>query len=280
MQYTELVALMDEHRTGPGKARFNHEILDKHCTGSSRSAILSETDDGISLHCFRCGVNYLALKPSCAAARSARQILVQAYQEVTGFKHAYPEGEADFLAWPLDVRNWALSSVNVKSLRGIMARWDWELRRLWLPVFLDGTPVRWTGRNFGDPDRPKYLSGRLPEYVYHDPVGSGRTVVLVEDILGAHRLAERLPVRAYPIMGTAVAPMGLLKLSERAEHGVVWLDNDNTQVLQARRKLVKQLKGYGMDVTVYRGDHDPKREPRLLTAEGRREIMGELDIRR
>lgn len=256
VNYLELKEVLDTY----GR-RFNHSNLDKTCSGSSNSMIIGETDDGISAYCFRCGVRYMATRPSSAAARYQRQKVVCVKKLTEGYRREYPEGEADFLLWPREARDWALQYVDVRTLRDSMARWDWHMHRLWFPVSLGSAPVRWSGRNFGDPDRPKYLSGRVPDYSYHDPFGSGEVTVVTECVLGALRIAQDTQCRAYPLLGTGLGKVAAYKLSQRASRVVVWLDNDNTQVLRARRKLTRQLQSLGLEVSVYRGPHDPKRDP-------------------
>lgn len=155
--------------------------------------------------------------------------------------------------------------------------WDQERERLWIPVFLDGVPVKWNGRKFRT-DGPKYLTGATPGYKYHDPIGSDRSVILTEDIVGATRLAHALETSAYPILGVSLDYQAAERLSRASEHVVIWLDNDNAQVMRARRKLVKLFESLAVPTTVYRGAEDPKREPRLLTSGGLAELKRELRL--
>lgn len=155
--------------------------------------------------------------------------------------------------------------------------WDAERERLWVPVHLDGVPVKWNGRKFRT-EGPKYLTGAVPGYKYHDPIGSDRSVILTEDIVGAARLAQDLQTSAYPVLGVSLDFQAAQRLSRLAQHVVIWLDNDNALVLRARRKLAKLFDSLQCPFTVYRGLHDPKREPRLLTAAGRAELTEELGL--
>lgn len=256
--YSELKGVLSRFGT-----RFNHNVLDKTCSGSSKSMIIGETDEGISAYCFRCGVNYLAHCPSSAIERSRRRTVVRVKRLTQEYRYAYPEGESDFLLWPREVRDWCLQYVNVRTLRDSSARWDWDMQRLWVPALTGGSPSRWSGRYFGDQDRPKYLSGRVPDYTYHDPFGTGEVIVITECILGALRMAQETRSRSYPLLGTGLGTPAAYRLSEIASKVIVWLDNDNTSVLKARRKLVRQLQALGLEVAVYRGTEDPKREVAL-----------------
>lgn len=258
LSYHEAKEILEEH--GP---RFDHSILDKHCTGSSKSALISEDDYGIRIHCFRCGVNFLAPRPSSGHLRLNKQTGVPVKDLTQGYRYVYPTGEQDFLQWPASVRDWALRYVNTRTLSTSMARWDWDMQRLWLPVLLEGRPVRWSGRNFGQPDRPKYLSGRVKDYAYHDSFGQDGPVCITECILGALRIVQDAQTRAYPLLGTGLTEIAAHRLAQETDRVIVWLDNDNSQVMRARRKLVRQLQGHNLQVAVYRGRFDPKREPDL-----------------
>lgn len=259
--------------------RLNHEQLDRTCVGRSNSSKLEVDEDAISFFCWRCGRHALYPHPGSARARLGQDSRPEVLEDLDDkkWKREWPGGSTDLLNWPPDVLAWATKVLDVAMVRDSGMAWDQDRERLWLPVCLDGVPVKWNGRKFRT-DGPKYLTGKVQDYRYHDAFGEDRSVILTEDIVGAMRLAHSLETRAYPILGVSIDYQSAQRLSEGSQHVVIWLDNDNAQVMKARRKLVKLFDSLGCSVTLYRGAFDPKREPRLLTGPGLSELTQELNI--
>lgn len=268
MTYGDIDSLFREHQVG-GVARVNHET--SRCGGSSRSMRITETDDGgLTFKCFRCGVGgteYPSAMARRQAARSRGEHVEPEHDDTQAWRHEFPSGMRDPVRWSKQSRDWLLQylSVGEAGHREVVEAHD----RLWLPVTLDGAPVKWPGRRIYDDDGVKYLTGQVPDYSVHDPAlpeagAVGKPLVMVEDAVSAWVIADKLGLPAYPLLSThltrAVARHMYMTLTRHKMRGIaVWLDNDNAHVNRAARRVARDMQGYGVHTTVFRDLGDPKR---------------------
>ena len=110
----------------------------------------------------------------------------------------------------------------------------------------------WQGRCFGD-QHQKYLSkGNKPLTIY----GNGDTIVCVEDVLSAIKIARLSPdYCATPLLGSSMSLETTQSLSERFKKILIWLDRDKAK--EAIR-ISRNLKQRGILVDVVISPKDPK----------------------
>jgi len=110
----------------------------------------------------------------------------------------------------------------------------------------------WQGRCFGD-QHQKYLSkGNKPLTIY----GNGDTIVCVEDVLSAIKIARLSPdYCATPLLGSSMSLETTQSLSERFKKILIWLDRDKAK--EAIR-ICRNLKQRGILVDVVISPKDPK----------------------
>jgi hypothetical protein len=108
---------------------------------------------------------------------------------------------------------------------------------------------------------PKYLSYKNGVPLSHFLTRDSRTLVVVEDMLSAIRVAD-LGWHVYVLCGTHADHMRLAEYLNKHDISKVsvWLDNDNPHVRQAARKIADfvQLLGVTETVLITR-EVDPKR---------------------
>ena len=150
---------------------------------------------------------------------------------------------------PQKAMKWLLSyGISQKDIEEFGIKWDIKNQLL---VLLD-TAKYWQGRSF-DKHKPKYMSsGIKPLTIY----GESDTIVLVEDIISAMRIARTREYCSAPLLGSS--------LSYEFENAVVdkcfkmvyvWLDRDKAvNALRIKRKLQQR----GVDSRVVITDNDPK----------------------
>lgn len=110
----------------------------------------------------------------------------------------------------------------------------------------------WQGRCFGD-QHQKYLSkGNKPLTIY----GNGDTIVCVEDVLSAIKIARLSPdYCATPLLGSSMSLETTQSLSEQFKKILIWLDRDKAK--EAIR-ISRNLKQRGILVDVVISPKDPK----------------------
>lgn len=126
-------------------------------------------------------------------------------------------------------------------------------------IFLVGDPVQFSiGRYCGtlEPGVRKW-------YVWGDPhrhceiVGAGGTIVLVEDLISAHKISVCCPgVEAIPLFGVEVHPPHLYYLINANKPVVLWLDKDQQGSIMRKATRLQSL--LGCAVNVVSTDKDPK----------------------
>ena len=119
-------------------------------------------------------------------------------------------------------------------------------------LILIHTQNYWQGRCFGN-QKVKYLSkGDKPLTIY----GNGDTIVCVEDVLSAIKIARLSPdYCATPLLGSSMSLETTQSLSERFKNIVVWLDRDKAK--EAIR-ISRNLRQRGINTRVVISPEDPK----------------------
>lgn len=136
--------------------------------------------------------------------------------------------------------------------------WSERKKRLIFPYYKDDKLLGWQGRYFGDlPTEPKwYNSPKLNEIDYElENSGCDRSsVVIVEDIVSAHRVANFS--NCVPMFGTNLTGWRLKRLKDKGYKLVTfWLDNDAAPISANSYGLALVM---GLNARMIITDKDPK----------------------
>lgn len=112
------------------------------------------------------------------------------------------------------------------------------------------------GRSEGHEPRKWYVWGDCHKHchVLRQPDANGSSVVLVEDLISAHKVA--FSTTAVPLFGTKIHPCHMYYLQNSNENVVLWLDKD--QELNVKKQAVQLAALIGREVKVVTTDNDPK----------------------
>jgi hypothetical protein len=150
---------------------------------------------------------------------------------------------------PLPAKQWLLKyGITNEEICSNKIAWDANSQVLVLLY----TQNYWQGRCFGN-QHQKYLSkGLKPLTIY----GKGDTIVCVEDILSAIKIARLSPdYCATPLLGSSMSLETTQSLSERFSNIIVWLDRDKAK---DAIKMARNLKQRGINSDVVISPKDPK----------------------
>jgi len=118
----------------------------------------------------------------------------------------------------------------------------------------------------------RYVGNAVPAprkwYVWGDPhrhcevVGSGKTVVLVEDLISAHKIAASCPdVESIPLFGVELHKPHMYYLLNENKPVVFWLDKDQQGSIMRKAMRLQALTGRAVSVV------STERDPKELTRE-------------
>lgn len=209
---------------------------------------LAVYSDG-SKYCFRCG--YLETASGIQRIRGENERDISStHREITlprDVDSAIPDRGRRFL------RDFALTEQDVKNN---MILWSDYYQRLVFPYFSDEGLVGWQGRYLGQGEKAKWFSQGDLKNILH-VVGNklSKTVVLVEDIVSAIKVAHDIHVCASPLFGSHINMSKLLQLKKKYDTILVWLDKD---VQTKAVKYAANGRVLGMDVRNIITDNDPK----------------------
>lgn len=186
--------------------------------------MVSRKHNGISAWCHRCvepGWIPLTEPLSDRIKRLAGQ---RQADEAARETLSLPAGVKQPKDWPDAARVWlykaGLSNDEIVQ-RGFY--YSERMRRVIMPVYLDGKLVYWQGRGL-DPDQSKYLNPKVDRSAVTYRSGKGEVIVLTEDILSACKVSK--VTEAWSIMGVALSDYNLLALSRTRRPVIVALDPD------------------------------------------------------
>jgi len=247
--------------------RFDHDC------GSGGTLKCDHKPKGWGAWCWRCNDDGWVPHPEESfAERLARMTRAKvAEQEVIRTLKLPEPQEHDTSKWPLEARVWlykiGMTNDDI-SVLGIY--YCVRLQRVVIPIKDQRDAlVFWQARSF-DPERPKYINPLVDKSNVIPRFGTGKTIVLTEDILSAWKVGGVAPT--ISLLGTSLAqPLYARLLTERKPISI-WLDPD-APGRKAANKIYQQLTSSGLDVRNIRSEVDPK----LLT---RQEIKDALSNQR
>lgn len=204
-------------------------------------------DDG-SIYCFSCGFSPRGYLPNRNTRQSASisnktKSISRRQWHISFNKTVYPVTGIG-LSW-LD--KYYISSVQIKENN---IQWCQEEKALYFPFFDDKTLVFYQLRYFDK--QPKWKSVGPKPLIYK---GSGRRVVLVEDIISAIRVGE--VETSVPLFGSTCSTEYLFKIREKFDSIIIWLDYDKANAKETK-KLKAKCKAIFKEVNQIITIEDPK----------------------
>jgi hypothetical protein len=132
---------------------------------------------------------------------------------------------------PLEAMQWLLKyNITPDEIRKYKIKWSNPSKVL----VLIQTKTYWQGRNFGFGLQKYKSQGIKPLTVY----GKGDTVILVEDVLSAIKIARTEEFAAVPVLGSSLSKEHEVKLIKRFNSIYVWLDRDKAKnAVQIKNRL-------------------------------------------
>ena len=109
----------------------------------------------------------------------------------------------------------------------------------------------WQGRNFGFGNAKYRSNGIKPLTIY----GEGDTIILVEDVLSAIKIARTHKYCASPLLGSSLSKQAESQLVKEYKHIYVWLDRDKASNAVRIRNRLRSL---GVTSRAIISDLDPK----------------------
>lgn len=125
-------------------------------------------------------------------------------------------------------------------------------------IFRIGDPIRfsigrWTPIDYpNEPVRKWHVFGDSHQVAC--PVGDGNILVLVEDIISAHKVGH--VGHALPLFGTKLYPAHIQYIKQIGKPVLLWLDKDQEGTLHSKASNIEVLTG--MPCAVLTTDKDPK----------------------
>ena len=250
----------------PGFVRVNH--ASPLCQGDSKSLrIVRKADGAIAADCYRCGATGY-VPPSGHYRPSQRRVEDDETKDVDGFELP-ADATTDVRRWPAAAGAWlAKAGLGAEALARDGAQWSESTQTLYLPVLQETSAfgqklVGWVLRGF-DPKRYLTLTSQPASLwaLRRGPdghSGPGGTLVIVEDVLSAMRVAELTD--ALALLSVAIKPSAVAWVArERYKEAVVFLDGDNSEVRKAARVVARQLSF--LPVRIIETGQDPKLLPK------------------
>jgi len=142
-------------------------------------------------------------------------------------------------------------------------------------VFLVGSPVAFSiGRLIPELALPGGNSAlRRKWYVWGDShkhteaLGTGERIVLVEDVVSAHKLAACTNVVSIPLFGVEIHPCHLYYIRQEQKPVVLWLDKDQQGTLMKKANQLSVLTGLPVRTIT------TAKDPKSLTSEELNEAL-------
>lgn len=230
-----------------------------HDCGDGKTALLSRKANGISLHCFRCGVpGWLASEPEPIGVRLERLRLGNVADTVAQASATLPEPRITAYAdWPGEARLWLLKAgLSSHDVGRLGAYYHPTTRRVVLPVSdpFTGHLQYWQARAL-DGRMPKYLGSPVGKHNCVPRWGSAGSITLTEDILSAYKVG--LVAEGWCLLGTSLSRTCFDMLVTAGKPVNVWLDPD-APGRRAAHKITSALRGWGLEVNNIVSLKDPK----------------------
>lgn len=232
-----------------------------HDCGDGRTLLVQHKSTGWTGWCHRCNDDgWVPHPPESLSAKIARLTAARVIED-TARENPQPPRPAnlDPRTWPLEARVWLYKAgMSNDAIQAAGFYYHERMERVVLPVYQDGQPVYWQARGF-DLGRPKYINPSVDKTAltarYGGVVPVGGTLVLTEDILSAWKVGRECP--AWCLLGTNFPPTLFAEVLRLRPTVYCWLDPDGAGQ-RGITKIIKKLRGYGIEVIRLKSEQDPK----------------------
>jgi DNA primase len=228
----------------------------KHECGTDRIMLVSRGPDGLRAWCFRCNDGGFAPPPAESLADKLERLNRARLADASILRPELPEPRVYPVDdWPPAAAVWMYKAgLGRREIGEMGAYYHPPTDRVVLPVFEGSLSVFWQARAV-DGRQPKYLAPSADRSRVVPRWGSAPSPTLTEDILSAFKVG--LVGEGIAVMGTRVSDHLVSILLKRAAPVNVWLDPDVAGQIGAR-KIMKQLRAYGLEVRNILSPRDPK----------------------
>lgn len=234
-----------------------------HCTGSSKSLMVSHSEKGYSCHCFRC------FEPEAHqfirhGNRSLMEIMAHKKQ-LEEVKSKPPFMPTDSMDVDKDQAWFLKYGISMTLAEKYGFKFSEFYNRVCIPVYsANGTLTAVQGRALTEQHKPKWLYMGKPEkdsvfYANKEPLIG--PLVVTEDILSAIKVA-RIGVPCISMLGSHISDGQLQKIMAHAKHVrvndiCIWLDGDDAGKAGASYAM-KQFQLQGIEPKIVKSKLDPK----------------------
>jgi hypothetical protein len=196
-------------------------------------------------YCFSCG--YTILPNGLVTLGKETQEDNHAISLPRGVTQVLPERA---LAW---LHKYSLTDHDIK-LNNIL--WSEDSQRIIFPIIISNTLEGWIGRAVDPNIIPKvYTRGKLHESTYIIGNLASRTIILVEDIISAIKVAGTYEYAVSPLFGSHISTRRMLILRRYFDRIIIWLDKDKEK---ESVKFTKKAQEFGISCRSVITDNDPK----------------------
>lgn len=243
--------------------RIDHVDCGAGTDTKGRLYIWRKADQSVSAYCHNCGMsgyskskhhtrNIHRLRPK-KSSRPVRNLHITLPRDL----------EKDVKKWPVEARAWVYSAglTNEEVMNHGLGYSNWH-RRVIIPCLSStGSLSGYQTRKIFEDGRPKYLTrskvGKkllFTDVFTHDP--SDTLCVVVEDALSCIKVGRTH--HSVALMGCSSNDQVLKYLTNHYKHVIIFLDNDNSEVMKKQEQIRRDLDMLMETVTVIRHDKDPK----------------------
>ncbi len=254
-------ALRPEHLRLAKNLQPGHKTRVDHDCGSGKTALLSNTGKGYSLHCFRCGEpGWSPAEPEPLSVRLERLSKAQAIDNVVCQDATLPEPQVRAWGdWPGEARLWLLKAgLSSHDVGQLGAYYHPTTQRVVLPVFSPAKRLLYWQARALDGRIPKYLGSPVGKDTCVPQYGKANEVTLTEDILSAYKVGT--VAEGWCLLGTSMSKVCLGMLMARNAKVNIWLDpyGIDKAGTRAADKVSKQLRSVGLECRIIKSEKDPK----------------------
>lgn len=233
-----------------------------HCTAKPRMYVTRKPDGTVLAHCFHCGAGG-GWRPQTRDMGYIRDSLKglrdMAQSKVVALPQDYTR---DMKRWEPLAAAWVSKyGITQDEVERYGLGYSASCRSVVLPCYDAGSLLGVQYRRMvREESEPKYVSLRRSGSLHNFCARGGRnddiqrTVFVVEDTLSAIKCAR--VADAVAILGSSLSDAAIARIKDYETY-VLYLDNDNNQVLRNRTKIAARLRNFGK-VIVVRDIVDPK----------------------
>ena len=205
---------------------------------------LARYNDG-GAYCFSCG--YWEAGNGLSSISKETEESPNTISLPRGVSQVLPKRALDWL------QKYSLTDHDIK-LNNIL--WSEYHQRIIFPIIISGNLEGWIGRAVESSVIPKvYTRGMLHESNYIIGNLSGMSIVLVEDIISAIKIAGTFEYSVLPLFGSHITSRRLLTLRRYYDNIIIWLDKDKEK---ESIKFAQRARDFGINCRSVITDNDPK----------------------